>query len=48
MGVVEMGVVTMLKLAGYYLYSRTDLVRYERLSVLEITFLVVLVPGPGK
>ncbi len=35
-----MGVVTMLKLAGYYLYSRTDLVRYERLSVLEITFLV--------
>ncbi len=42
MGVVEMGVVTMLKLAGYYLYSRsrTDLVRFERFSVLEITFLV--------
>ncbi len=40
MSVAEMGVVTMLKLAGYYLYSRTDLVRYEKLSVLEITFLV--------
>ena len=40
MGVSEMGVVTMLKLAGYYLYSRTDLVRFERFSVLEITFLV--------
>ena len=37
MGVAEMGVVTMLKLVGYYLYSRTDL---ERFSVLEITFLV--------
>ena len=40
MGVAEMGVVTMLKLAGYYLYSRTDLVRFERFYVLEITFLV--------
>ncbi len=40
MGVAEMGVVTMIKLAGYYLYSRTDLVRFERFSVLEITFLV--------
>ncbi len=39
-GVAEMGVVTMLKLAGYYLYSYTDLVRFERFSVLEITFLV--------
>ncbi len=39
-GVSEMGVVTMLKLAGYYLYSYTDLVRFERFSVLEITFLV--------
>ena len=39
-GVAEMGVVTMLKLAGYYLYSRTDLVRFERFSVLKITFLV--------
>ncbi len=38
MGVAEMGVVTMLKLAGYYLYSCTDLVRFERFSVLEITF----------
>ncbi len=44
MGVSEMGVVTMLKLAGYYLhnyvYSYTDLVRFEKFSVLEITFLV--------
>ncbi len=40
MGVAEMGVVTMLKLAGYYLYSRTDLVRFEKFSVLKITFLV--------
>ncbi len=39
-GVAEMGVVTMLKLAGYYLYSYTDLVRFKRFSVLEITFLV--------
>ncbi len=38
MGVTEMGGVTMLKLAGYYLYSCTDLVRFERFSVLEITF----------
>ncbi len=37
MGVVEMGVVTMLKLA---VYSCTDLVRFERFCVLEITFLV--------
>ncbi len=32
----KVGVVTMLKLAGYYLYSYTDLVRFERFSVLEI------------
>ncbi len=37
MGVTEMAVVTMLKLAGYYLYSRTDVVRFERFSVLKIT-----------
>ncbi len=30
MGVAEMGVVTMLKLAGYYLYCGTDLVRFEK------------------
>ncbi len=35
-----MGGVTVLKLAGYYLYSCTDLVRFERFSVLEITFVV--------
>ena len=28
-----MGVVTQLKLASYYLYSGTDLVRFERCSV---------------
>ena len=39
-GVSKMGVVMMVKLAGYYLYSYTDLVKFERFSVLEITFLV--------
>ena len=38
MGVAEMGVVMMLKLAGNYLYSRTDVVRFERFSVLKITY----------
>ncbi len=36
MGVAEMGGVTMLKLAGYYLYSCTDLVRFSVLEIVDV------------